>query len=149
VVASLRGQNAPFANPGWVFNGRLLNTLELLKDADGHYLADTGLLTYDERGGTGRLLGFPFRTTSQVPTNLTTGTSTDTTEVYFSSDWNEAFVGQEQALLIDVSNEASYWDGSQWVSAYQNRQHVFRCVWTIDFGLRRPQLFTVMTGVRP
>jgi HK97 family phage major capsid protein len=148
-VAALRAINAPFQNPGWVFNGRLLNTLEKVKDTTGRYLREAGLLEFDPRGGSGRLLGYPFRTTGQVPVNVTKGASNDTTEVYFSSDWSEAFVGQEQELVIEASNDATYWDGTQWVSAWQNRQHVFRSVWTIDFGLRRPQLFTVMTGVRP
>jgi hypothetical protein len=82
--------------------------------------------------------------------NITTGTSTDTSEIYFGSDWSEAWLGEEQALEIDVSNEASYDSGGGvWVSAWQNRQHLFRCVTTHDFALRRPQLFSVMTGVRP
>jgi hypothetical protein len=65
----------------------------------------------------------------------------------FASDWSELWIGEEHALVIEASNEASYWDGSQWVSAWQNRMHVFRAVWTIDVGLRRPELFTIATGV--
>jgi hypothetical protein len=34
-------------------------------------------------------------------------------------------------------------------SAVQTREVIFRAVWTHDFALRRPRLFTVMTGVRP
>jgi HK97 family phage major capsid protein len=120
-----------------------------LKDGQGRYLADAGLLTFDATGGGGTLLGFPFRTTAQIPTNVVTGTSTDTTEVYFSSDWAEAWIGENDTLTIDASGEANYWDGTQWVSAFQNRQTLFRAVMTVDFGLRRPQLFTVMLGVRP
>jgi HK97 family phage major capsid protein len=136
-VAALRAINAPFRTPGWVFNAQLLAGLEKVKTTTGEYLANAGLLEFSSSGASGTLLGFAFRTTSQA----------DPTRIVFSSDWNELWVGEEQRLTIEASNEASYWDGSQWVSAWQNRMHVFRAVWTIDVGLRRPELFSVMTGV--
>ena len=150
MVAALRAQNAPFAAPGWIFNPRLLQTLETVKDTTGRYLADAGLLTFDPTGGGGTLLGYPFRTTTQLPTNLATGSSTDTTEVVFGSDWNEAWVGENHEFELAVSGEAAYsTNGETWSSAFQQRQHLFRATWTHDFALRRPQLFSVMTGVRP
>jgi HK97 family phage major capsid protein len=149
LVAAIRTQNALFERPGWIFHPRLLNTLEKLKDANGRYLAETELLTFDATGGGGTLLGYPFRTTTQIPVNITTGSSNDTTEVYFSTDWQECWIGEEQELVIEVSAEASYSvDGTTWNSAWQQQQHLFRSVWRHDVGLRRPQLFSVMTGVR-
>jgi HK97 family phage major capsid protein len=149
VVAALRNVNAPFSRPGWVFHPRTIGTLEKFKDADGHYLAETGLLTFDATGGGGSLLNFPFRTTTQIPINLSVGSSSDCSEIYFSSDWTEAWVGEEDELRISVSGEATYWTGSDWVSAFQSRQHLFRATWTHDLGLRRPSLFTCVVGVRP
>jgi HK97 family phage major capsid protein len=148
-VAALRAVNAPFLNPAWVFNGRLLSTLEKVKDNDGHYLADAGLLTFDAAGGGGTLLGYRFVTTAQIPTNTVTGTSTDTSDIYFSSDWSECWIGENSGLSIDASKDASYWDGTQWISAFQNRQTLFRAVMAHDIGLRRPELFVVMRGARP
>ena len=150
MVAALRTANAPFLRPGWAFHPRTINTLEKVKDTTERYLADAGLLTFDATGGGGTLLGFPFVTTTQIPTNITTGSSTDTSEIYFGSDWVEAWIGEEQSLEIDVSGEAAYDSGGGViVSAWSNRQHVFRCVTTHDFALRRPSLFSLMTGVRP
>jgi HK97 family phage major capsid protein len=151
VVAALRQQNAPFGSPGWVFNPRLLATLEKFKASDGRYLADAGLLTFDSTGAGGTLLGYRFATTTQIPLNLVTGSNSDCTEIYFSSDWDEAWLGIEDELRIEVSNEASYTSdgGSTWHSAWQQRQHLFRATWTHDLGLRRPQLFTCVVGVRP
>jgi HK97 family phage major capsid protein len=149
VVAALRNVNGPFSRPGWVFHPRTIGTLEKFKDADGHYLAETGLLTFDPTGGGGSLLNFPFRTTTQVPINLSVGSSSDCSEIYFSSDWDEVWIGEEDTLRIEVSGEATYWTGTDWVSAFQSRQHLFRATLVHDIGLRRPQLFTVMTGVRP
>jgi len=97
------------------------------------------------------LLGFPFRTSTQIPINLTTGSSTDTSEIYFSSDWQECWIGENEELRIEISGEAAYTTdgGTTWISAFQNRQHLFRATWSHDLGLRRPSLFSVMTGVRP
>jgi HK97 family phage major capsid protein len=150
-VAALRNVNGPFTSPGWIMNARLLSTLEKLKTTTGEYLTDANLLTYDRTGGGGSLLGFPFATTSQIPTNVTSGTSSDTTSVFFSSDWSEYWIGQEAALTVDMSTEASYTTdaGSTWVSAYQSRQTLVRCVTVIDGAPRRPQLFSILSGVRP
>jgi len=151
VVASLRAQNAPFRNPGWIFHPRTISTLEKLKDTTGRYLADAGLLTFETTGGGGTLLNFPFVTTTQIPMNVTAGTSSDTSYIVFGSDWQEAWVGENELLTIEASLDASYSPdgGATWVSAWQNRQTLFRAVAAHDFALRRPQLFTVMTGVRP
>ncbi len=149
-VAALRNVNAPFQRPGWIFAPRTLNTIEKIKDSQGRYLAETGLLTYDAQGGGGALLGFKFATTTAVPVNLTKGTNNDTSFVIFGSDWNEAWVGQNLDLVVEASNEATYLDtSSNLVSAWASRQTVFRAIAAHDFGLRRPTLFSVMDGVRP
>ena len=151
IPASLRALNAPFRSPGWVFHPRLLASLEAIVDGEGHFLMDDGLLTFDETGGGGTLLGYKFVTTTQLPINQTVGASTDTTTVIFSSDWDECWIGEEQAFTIDLSAEASYTPdaGTTWISAFQNRQTLFRASWAHDLGLRRPQLFVVTPGVRP
>jgi HK97 family phage major capsid protein len=150
-VANLRAIDGPFRRPGWIFNPRLLSTLEKVKDSAGRYLADAGLLTFDPTGGGGTLLGYPFVTTTQIPIGLTVGTSDDTTELYFSSDWQECWIGDNQQLTIEVSAEASYTTdgGTTWRSAFQSDQTLFRAKTTHDLGLRRPHLFTVVAGVRP
>lgn len=151
LLAGLRDVNAPFLSPGWIFNPRLINVLQRMKTSNGTYLSsDPNLLTFDPTGGGGRLLGLPFRTTSQIPSNLHVGTSTDCSEIYLSSDWSEYWVGQDADLRIEVSNEASYTPdgGTTWVSAFQNDQSLFRSIIWLDGAPRRPQLFSVMTGVR-
>ena len=156
MVQNLRAINAPFRRPGWVMSPRTLGTIEAIQETSGgsptgRYLAnDPALLTIDPTGGTFTLLGYPGRTSGQVPNSLTTGTSANTSYVVFSSDWDEAYVGENTALQIDVSTEATYLDsGSNWVSAFQNKQAVFRALIRHDFALRRPALFSLLSGVRP
>lgn len=151
MVAGLRAVNAPFQRPGWIFNPRTLNTVEKIKDGQGRYLADTGLLEYDPTGGGGRLLGFQFVTTTQIPTVLEVGGSDDCSYIVFSSDWQECWIGENLDLVIDASDTATYSadGGTTHVSAFQARQTVLRALSVHDLALRRPQFFTVMEGVRP
>jgi HK97 family phage major capsid protein len=151
MLAGLRDVNAPMMSPGWCFNPRLINVLQKMKTGTGVYLSsDPNLLSFDPTGGGGRLLGIPFRTTSQVPANLHVGTSTDCSEVYLSSDWSEFWVGQDADLRIEVSAEASFTPdgGTSWVSSFQNDMSLFRSIVWLDGAPRRPQLFSVMTGAR-
>jgi HK97 family phage major capsid protein len=150
-VAALRNVNAPFTKPGWVFNPKLLTLLQKVKDKDENYLAETGILTFDAAGTTGTLLGFPWRSTTKVPTNITTGTSTgNTTWALFSSDWNQVWVGEDQTLTIESNPGATYTTdgGTTWVSGWQARQTVFRAVTSNDIGARRPEFITSLTGIK-
>jgi HK97 family phage major capsid protein len=152
MVANIRATNAPFANPGWIFHPRALNTLEKLKDSTGHYLADAGLLTFDRTGASGTLLGYRFVTSGQIPINLTAGSNNDASYIVFGSDWDECILGEEtEGVVMDTSAEASYTTdaGATWNSAYQQMQTLFRAFLAHDIGLRRPAFFSVMTGVRP
>jgi HK97 family phage major capsid protein len=148
-AALLRAQNAPFQKPGWIFHPRTLATFDQLKDSSGRYLSDTGLLSFDAAGGGGTLLGWPFRTSTQIPIDLTAGSSTDCSLIFFSSDWQECWIGENERFEIQVSSEAAYVDGSSnWHSAFQSDQSLFRASTHHDLGLRRPELFVVVEGVR-
>jgi HK97 family phage major capsid protein len=150
-IASIpRKKNGRYGSPGWVFAPGFLTHLEGLTDADGHFLADSGILRYDDSGAGGTLFGWPFRTTSQLPENEVAGASDDTTTVLFSSDWSEVIVGENPELEVAVSAEASYTPdgGTTWVSAFQNDQTLYRAIGRHDIGLRRPQLMVVQRGVK-
>jgi HK97 family phage major capsid protein len=160
VTQASMGVNAPFARPGWAFHPRTLGTLRKIKTGVAgsvEYLADAGLLTFDAQGASGSLLGYPWRATTAIPATLEVGTSTDASRIYWSSDWNEAWIGEgvdeagAEEFDIEVSSEASYTPdgGATWVSAFQNNQSLFRAIGHRDIGLRRPALFTVVEGVRP
>lgn len=82
--------------------------------------------------------------------NLTAGSNTDCSLIFFSSDWQECWIGQNEQFEIQISSEAAYIDGaSNWHSAFQNDQSLFRASTHHDLGLRRPELFVVVEGVRP
>lgn len=151
MIANVRGSNAPFGSPGWIMHPRTLGTIERLKTSTGEYLAETGLLQIDRTGGGFTLLGYPGRTTTQVPTNITAETSTDTSYIVLGSDWSEAWVGEGQQLEIETSVDGTYTTdgGTTWRSAWHMRETLIRAVWTLDFALRRAQCFSILFGVRP
>ena len=99
-------------------------TLMKLKDSTGAYLPPPA--------------GLPTRlTTNQVPTNLTTGTSTDTTEVYLG-DWSNLWLGLRTELTFTLAER------------YADVGQVALLTWVrADVQLAHPEAFSVTTGVRP
>jgi len=151
IVGAVRGQTAPFTRPGWIFHPDVLTFLETMEDTLGRPLLESeGLLSINATGGGGTFLGYPFRTTSRIPTDLAHGTGTGCTYVLFSSDWNECWIGENLALTIEASNEASYSpdSGTTNYSAFQQRQTLFRAITAHDIALRRPQFFACLEGVQ-
>jgi HK97 family phage major capsid protein len=78
-----------------------------------------------------------FIQTSQIPVNLTVGTSTDCTEVYVG-DFARSFWGVREApsLLVDP------------YSASTTGEVQFVCHWRGDFAVEYASAFAVITGVR-
>jgi HK97 family phage major capsid protein len=145
---TVRSMNAVGARWAWFFNPALVSHLETLTDSFGRFLADTSILSYDEPNHSGTLDGVPFFTSNQIPINLTTGTSTNTTYLMLVN-MSETIVGASQDLTLDVSSEASYTTdgGTTWVSTFQNNQTLFRAVMRHDINHRRPNQIIVQTGV--
>jgi HK97 family phage major capsid protein len=141
--------NARYRNPGWIMNPAFLTHLEGLTDADGRFLADAGILKYEE-GGNATLFGWPVRLTTQLPANVTTGANSDTTTVIFCSDWDSCYIGENKALEIATSSEAAYTTdgGTTWISSFQADQTLYRAISRHDIGLRRPNLLVRQSGIR-
>lgn len=152
IVSALRNANMPFANPGWVFNSTVLETLQTFTDSLGRpLLSGSGLLTIDPNGAGGTLLGFPYKVTNAIPNNQTHGAADNASTVIFSGDWDEAFLGTWSALALESSQEATYdaTGSGGWVSAFQNMQTVWKGTLWSDFAVRRPAAFVVAGGIIP
>jgi HK97 family phage major capsid protein len=151
IRAVFRSQNAGRVNPVWFFNPEFLTYLETLEEMSGgsptgRTLLDVDTITYDDDTLTsGRFDGVRFFSTTQLPNGTTGGNPT--TELYLVN-MAETILGENQELEIDLSREASYWDGAAWVSAFQNNQTVFRAVMRHDIAHRRPSQIIVQTGAR-
>jgi HK97 family phage major capsid protein len=148
IVAKVRDAGAAMRRPGFIFAGPVVSALDRLVDANGHFYSESdNLIKFDQGGTRGTVVGVPFIVSRQIPVTLTQGTATNATEIFFG-DWSECFVGENLGLTIEASGEASYTPdgGTTWISAFQNRQKLFRACMAHDVSYRRPTWFSVTVG---
>lgn len=138
----IESANVPMADLVWIMHPRTKNYLLNVQNANGFYVYR------EEMTLTKTLLGWPFKTTTQIPTNLTVGANSDCSEIYL--------VSMEQALLFDsmrlelaVSREGTYTDANNnIVSVFQQDQTLIRGIAEHDFHMRHDEAIAMITGVR-
>lgn len=131
---ALLGANVTMTRPGWIFAPRTQIYLMDLRDGNGN-------IAFPEVAN-GMLRGKPFRTTTQVPINL----STDKSEIYLV-DFSDAVIADVGGIILNVSDTAAYHDGSNVISAYSQDQTVIRAIEQHDFGMRHDASVAVLTSV--
>lgn len=117
--------DVPLESPGWIMTPRTKWWLMSLRDGNGNFAFKPEM-----DGGT--LFGFPFRVTTQIPSNLGGGTET---ELYFC-DFASAIIGENTQLIIEPFQGGAYHDGSNVQSGISLDQTVIRAIAKHDFGLR-------------
>lgn len=137
LILALRKANVRFIRPGWILGPTAENYLMTLRDANGNFAFKDEMLR-------GTLFGFPYRVSTQLPENL--GAGANESEIYFV-DWADAIIGENMDLIIDVSREAAYHDGTNVVSAFSLDQTVIKAITRHDFALRYDKSAAVLTGV--
>lgn len=85
------------------------------------------------------LLGYDFKTTTQLPTNLTKGSSSDCTEVYFGN-WQELIIAVWGGLEIQASTET--------YDAFQKNQTWIRAIQDVDIGVRHAESFCLCSDAK-
>ena len=139
--------NAGAVDLAWFFHPAFFAYLSTQTDADGHFLLDANLLSLDADGRGGVLDGTRFHLSTQIPINLTQGASSNATDIMLVN-MRECIVGINQELELAVSTEAAWSpDGTNWHSAFQQNQTLFRAVVRHDIAHRRPSQIVVQTGV--
>lgn len=136
----LKNANVGMLRPVWFMAPRLESALMSLRNAQG-------FAVYKDEMMQGKLDGIPYRTTTQLPTNL--GVGGNEAELYLI-DMSEAVIGDGLSLALDVSSEATYLDSvsGQLTSAYSKDQSVIRAITEHDFNLRHAESAVVMTGIK-
>ena len=84
-------------------------------------------------------LGYGFKLTTQIPVNLTKGSSSDCSEVYFGN-WQELLIGEWGGLEIMASNETS--------DAFQKNQTWVRVIQEVDIAVRHAESFCLLNDAR-
>jgi HK97 family phage major capsid protein len=136
LVLALKNANVRMLRPGWLMSPRTEMYLMTVRDGNSNYVYRAEMLG-------GRLWGYPYRPTTQIPDNLGAGNDS---ELYFA-DFMDAVIGEAMGLMIDASQEAAYYDGTQVQAAFSRDQTVIRAIEEHDFGMRHDASVAVLTGV--
>lgn len=138
LILRLENANSNMTAPGFAMAPRTKRWLAALRDGNGNK-------AYPELDQN-LLKGFPVGSTTQIPINL--GGDGDASEIHFA-DFADCFIGEDDAMVIDFSKEATYKDGSgNVISAFQRDQTLVRVIAKHDFGPRHVESVAVMTGVK-
>lgn len=126
--------NAAIASP------RYAQSLALLTDSTGQPLQASPYIA-----------NMPILTSAQVPNTITTGTNTDTSELYVG-DWPNLLVAFRPQVSISVQNRGGK-DGMIGLkrddSRYIDQMQIVLVAWLrADIQLLHPEAFAVSTGVR-
>jgi HK97 family phage major capsid protein len=140
MVQRLKQNNVPITRGGWLMHPRSEIYLLTLLTSNGQYAFRDEMLR-------GTLWGWPYRTTTNVPVNLTDGGNTDESEIYFA-DFADMVIGESQRLIIDVSTEAAYVEGGSTYSSFNRDESVIRAIQEHDFAVRRDVAVAVLNVVR-
>jgi HK97 family phage major capsid protein len=150
VVAELTGMinrldtaNVPDRRRVWFMHPRTYNYLFGL-------LNSLGLYVFRDELSKGTLYGYPFKKTTQIPTNIwdATGTNHDCSFIILA-EMNETMILDSMSLELAVSREGTYTDANgNTVSAFQYDQTLIRAIAEHDFQLRHDSGCVVLQFVR-
>jgi HK97 family phage major capsid protein len=142
-VNRLDTANVPDDKRTWFMHPRSYNYLFNVQNSLGVYVYREELLT-------GKLLSYPFKKTTQIPTNFydATGTNKDCSFV-FLVEMDEALILDSMSLELAISREGMYVDSTgATVSAFQNDQTIIRAIAEHDFQMRHDQSVACIQTVR-
>ena len=144
MVLTLDMGMSPPRNRVWIMSPVVQRFLMGLRDQVGNYI-------FKDEMATGKLWGYSYDTTQQIPNNLNTGTTgspvNNGTELYLV-DFADVLLGETLNMVVDVSDQAAYKDGGgNMVSTFQRDQTIFRVIEEHDLALRHQA--SVAVGVLP
>lgn len=124
------------SNPrlGWMMPGIVWGALYQLKDA-------TGRSIFKDEMKDGKLMGAPYKINNNIKINADTNA---TTQIWLG-DFSNMLIGAAKGVTINVSTEASYKDGSNILSAFQNDMTLMRLLAREDFAVRYTEAFAFTT----
>lgn len=135
LVAAVLKNNVLAGSLGFTFNTSVEQFFKNLRDGVGNFIFA------EEMNKNGTLVGYPYRSTNLLET------VGGKTKIIFG-DWNDLVIGEQGALEIETSREASWTDDTgKLVSAFENDQTLVRAINNVDTGLRHDESFAVADKV--
>ena len=137
MVTQLENSNVPMSNPVWFWSAKTKNYLYDARDSIGGFL-------FRAEMDRGTFRGYPFAWTQSIPNNL--GGSTNQSEIYLA-DMDEVLIGDVPGIQIDASQDASYSDGTNMHSAFDQDETVIRIIAEHDINVKHTASITVLDQV--
>jgi len=138
MVLKLLEANMPMLAPAWLMAPRTEIYLRTL-------LNSQGIPVFRDEMASGRLWGFPFGTSNNIPITLAPIVTTVGKSELYLVDMAQVLIGESMALAVDASQEAAYFDGTQVQAAFSLDQTVVRAIAEHDLGMRHEKAAVVMT----
>lgn len=140
MLNKLESANIPLEKPAWVMHPRTKNYLMAVQNS-------LGVFVYREMMLAGQLLGYPYFTTTQLPTNLTVNSNPGCSELYFC-DFAQTVILEGRKLEVAVSLDGTYLDqNSVQQSAFQNDMTLIRGIVSEDFQMWHSEGVAFLNGV--
>jgi len=137
-IARVKKAKVRLTKPVWFFGTNVWQYLYTVQNG-------FGVPAFQSQMDSGKLLGYTFLESADIPENL--GTGGDESEIYFGNA-ADFVIGQNMQLIIDINDSAAYYNGSSVVSAFSLDQTVIRVISRIDCGLRHDKAFSVIEKVK-
>lgn len=138
-ITTLETANVAMDRCGWLLAPRTKGYLFAL-------LNSQGIPVFRDEMLRGTILGYPFRRTTQIPTNLAAPVA-GSSEIYFA-DFSDVVLAEVPTIAVETSIEATYDDGSgNLTSAFSNDQTVLRMIEEHDLVMRHQESIVVINGV--
>jgi HK97 family phage major capsid protein len=136
VRSSVLAKNVDDLGLGWTFNSMLEGYLMNLKTTTGQYI-------YREEMNGGKLLGFPYKVSNQIPTD-----SQNRTEIFFGN-WADLLVGEQLGLETYTTLDGSWTDenGVQH-NAFEENLTATRALMYIDIAARHAESFAYIKNAK-
>jgi HK97 family phage major capsid protein len=135
MILTLKNNFSRMIRVRWIMTPTTEMFLMGLRDQVGNFVFKDEM---DERH---TLYGFQYKTTQQLPTNITAallggGTANDGAYI-FLADFADVILAETYNMVVDASDVASYKDaGGNMVSAFIRDQTAFRIITEHDFNMR-------------
>lgn len=129
--------NADVATMAYLANAVTIGAMKKIKDGNKQYIWKTITETV-KNGIPGELNGYPVARSNQVRKNLTKGTATNCSELFFGN-WSDLVIG-EWGVVELLPNPYSQ-------TAYDNGGVEIRALQSIDVAVRHPESFCRMSDI--
>ena len=138
LMLALLNNDVRMIRPGWLMAPRTWLALMVMTDQLGNRPLAAEM-------SNGRLFGIPFAYTNNIPINLAV-TGTNESELYLV-DFADVVIGQTLNLVLDVTTDGSFYDGSALQSAFSRDLTLIRAIVEHDLVVRHDYSIAVKTDV--